>query len=71
MHDAARRPLADVLTAIRTGVTVERLGRAALANGERRLRSAAEMRRLFPHHYQDEAGAPPLADEAAAEAGGN
>ena len=30
-----------------------------------------EMRRLFPHHYQDEAGAPPLADEAAAEAGGN
>ena len=50
MHDAARRPLADVLTAIRTGVTVERLGRAALANGERRLRSAAEMRRLFRGH---------------------
>jgi DNA polymerase-3 subunit alpha/error-prone DNA polymerase len=50
LHDAARRPLADVLSAIRTGVTVERLGRAALANGERRLRSAAEMRRLFRGH---------------------
>ncbi|MCA8879956.1 MAG: error-prone DNA polymerase [Rhodobacteraceae bacterium] len=50
MHDGRRRPLADVLTAIRTGVPVDRLGRAALANAERRLRSEAEMLRLFRGH---------------------
>ncbi|MEO0370581.1 MAG: error-prone DNA polymerase [Pseudomonadota bacterium] len=47
MHHARRRRLADVLTAIRKGCRVEELGRAALANGERRLRSEAEMLRLF------------------------
>ncbi|MCX7645554.1 MAG: error-prone DNA polymerase [Rhodobacteraceae bacterium] len=50
MHHARRRRLCDVLTAIRTGTRVDRLGRAALANGERRLRSEAEMRRLFAGH---------------------
>jgi DNA-directed DNA polymerase III PolC len=50
MHHAGRRRLADVLTAIRQGGTVAGLGRAALANGERRLRSEAEMRRLFAGH---------------------
>lgn len=47
MHRAFRRRLADVLSAIRLGVTVDRLGRNALPNAERRLRSEAEMRRLF------------------------
>ena len=47
MHHGRRRRLADVLTAIRTGVQVDNLGRAALVNAERRLRSEAEMRRLF------------------------
>ncbi|MCC1491095.1 error-prone DNA polymerase [Cognatishimia sp. F0-27] len=47
MHHGRRRPLADVLTAIRTGKRVDDLGRAALANGEKRLRSDAEMRRLL------------------------
>ena len=47
MHDGTRRPLADVLTAIRLGITVDALGRAALPNAEQRLRSDAEMRRLF------------------------
>jgi len=47
MHRGGRRMLADVLTAIRTGVRVDDLGRAALANAEERLRSEAEMRRLF------------------------
>ena len=47
LHRSDRRPLADVLTAIRQGKTVETLGRSGLANGELRLRSEAEMRRLF------------------------
>ncbi|SEK68937.1 DNA polymerase III, alpha subunit [Roseovarius nanhaiticus] len=50
MHHGRRRRLADVLTAVRTGTRVDDLGRAALANGECRLRSEAEMRRLFKGH---------------------
>ena len=50
MHHGRRRRLADVLTAIRTGQRVAGLGRAALANGEQRLRSPDEMRRLFSGH---------------------
>ncbi|SLN63036.1 Error-prone DNA polymerase [Falsiruegeria litorea R37] len=50
MHHGARRKLADVLSAIRLRCKVEDLGRAALANGEQRLRSGTEMRRLFKGH---------------------
>ncbi|MFW8594005.1 error-prone DNA polymerase [Cribrihabitans neustonicus] len=50
MHHGARRRLGDVLTAIRLRCKVEALGRAAMANGEQRLRSEAEMRRLFRGH---------------------
>ncbi|MEB8389027.1 error-prone DNA polymerase [Rhodobacteraceae bacterium KMM 6894] len=50
MHHGRRRRLADVLSAIRTGARVDALGRAALANGEHRLRSEREMRRLFAGH---------------------
>jgi len=50
MHRARRRRLADVLTAIRTHRRVDQLGRAALANAERRLRDEAEMLRLFRGH---------------------
>ena len=50
MHRAARRPLADVLTCLREGCTLDTLGRRRLANGERRLKSAAEMARLFHRH---------------------
>jgi len=50
MHHGRRRRLADVLTAIRTGCRVDDLGRAALANGEQRLRGEAEMRRLLGPH---------------------
>ena len=50
MHHGSRRKLADVLTAIRTGVQVKDLGRAALANSERRLRDETEMRHLFGPH---------------------
>ncbi|MDF0601082.1 error-prone DNA polymerase [Psychromarinibacter sp. C21-152] len=50
MHHGARRKLTDVLTAIRAGVRVDDLGRAALANAEQRLRSESEMLRLFEGH---------------------
>jgi DNA-directed DNA polymerase III PolC len=47
MHVPARRRLADVLTAIRKGVRVDALGRAALANAEQHLRGEAGVLRLF------------------------
>ncbi len=47
MHHGRRRRLADVLSAIRLRCRVDDLGRAALANGEQRLRSEAEMRQIF------------------------
>jgi error-prone DNA polymerase len=47
MHRAARRALADVLTCLREGMTIDRIGRRALTNGERHLKSAADMIRLF------------------------
>jgi DNA-directed DNA polymerase III PolC len=50
MHHGARRRLTDVLTAIRIGVRVDRLGRAAMANAEQRLRGPQEMARLFADH---------------------
>ncbi len=50
MHHGARRKLTDVLTAIREGVRVDQLGRAALANSEQRLRGEPEMLHLFEGH---------------------
>ncbi|MDP1575299.1 MAG: PHP domain-containing protein, partial [Cypionkella sp.] len=50
MHRSARRPLADVLTCMREGVTIDNIGERRLANGERRLKSGAEMARLFHRH---------------------
>ncbi|MEO1292263.1 MAG: error-prone DNA polymerase, partial [Pseudomonadota bacterium] len=47
MHHAKRRPLADVLTCLREGCTIDTIGRQALPNAERRLKSPAEMARLF------------------------
>ncbi len=47
MHHGRRRRLADVLTAIRLKCRVDGLGAQALANAEQRLRSEAEIRRLF------------------------
>ncbi len=46
-HAADRRPLQDVLTAIREGVSVQEAGFLLEANAERRLKSPAEMTRLF------------------------
>jgi len=52
MHHGSRRKLADVLTAIRLGLRIEDLGRRALAHAEARLRSEAEMLRLFAGHEE-------------------
>ena len=50
MHHGRRRRLADVLSCIREKTTIGRLGRLALPNAERRLRSEFEIRRLFRNH---------------------
>ena len=50
MHRAARRQLADVLTCMRLGCTIDQIGRNALPNAERRLKGAADMARLFADH---------------------
>ena len=50
MHHGARRRLCDVLSCIRLGTTIDKLGRRAQANAEQRLRSLPEMLRLFAGH---------------------
>ncbi|MFT8246378.1 error-prone DNA polymerase [Roseomonas sp. BN140053] len=49
-HHPARRRLADVLTAIRLGRTVDSIGMAAEPNGERCLKGPEEMARLFSRY---------------------
>ncbi len=49
-HAAHRRPLQDVLTAIREKCTVYEAGRALEANAERHLKPGHEMARLFAGH---------------------
>ncbi len=49
-HDAARRPLQDVLTCIREHCTIDAAGWRLLANAERHLKPPAEMARLFIDH---------------------
>jgi error-prone DNA polymerase len=51
-HDPARRPLQDVLTAIRLKKTVAECGYALDANAERHLKSPREMARLFRNYPQ-------------------
>jgi len=47
MHEAKRRRIADVLTCIRLGKTIDQIGQSALLNAECRLKSEFDMRRLF------------------------
>ncbi len=49
-HAPGRRPLQDVVTAIRKRVTVQQAGYALAANAERHLKSPDEMARLFRGH---------------------
>jgi len=48
MHDRSSRPLQDVLTAIRYGEPIHRLGKKLHANGERHLRSLQKLQQLYP-----------------------
>ncbi len=48
MHVRARRPLQDVLTALRLRTTVFAAGYALFPNGERHLRSRLRLARLYP-----------------------
>ncbi|MWD26555.1 error-prone DNA polymerase [Aquicoccus sp. SCR17] len=50
MHRAARRQLADVLTCMREGCTIDGIGTRALPNAERRLKGLPDMARLFRNH---------------------
>ncbi len=47
MHSAQRRKLADVLTCLRTGCTIDTLGSRALPHAEARLKSGTEMAGIF------------------------
>ena len=49
-HHPGRRPLQDVVTCIREGVTIATAGLRLQANAERRLRAPDEMLRLFRGH---------------------
>jgi error-prone DNA polymerase len=51
-HVPSRRRVADVLAAIRLGVTVERLGYAAEANAEAHLLPPEEVARRLPRHAE-------------------
>jgi error-prone DNA polymerase len=48
MHKRSRRPLQDVLTAIRLGVPVRQAGTALHPNGERHLRFRLRLAQLYP-----------------------
>jgi error-prone DNA polymerase len=48
MHARERKPLLDVLTAIRLGRPVQQLGQAAPKNAERRLRPLSALQRIYP-----------------------
>ncbi|HTE43172.1 MAG TPA: error-prone DNA polymerase, partial [Steroidobacteraceae bacterium] len=52
-HVRVRRALHDVLTAIRLGTTVDKIGKQAFANGERHLRPIATMEKLFPRELME------------------
>jgi len=48
MHERARQPLQDVLTAVRLGVPVAEAGLALQPNAERHLRTLADLARFYP-----------------------
>ncbi len=50
MHRGSRQPLADVLTCLREGCTIDTIGARRLVNAEQRLKSGREMERIF-HRY--------------------
>ncbi|WP_075291834.1 error-prone DNA polymerase [Pararhizobium arenae] len=51
-HGPERRPLSDIVTAIREGVTIAKAGFLLSANAERHLKQGREMARLLRHYPQ-------------------
>src|SRR5262249_41925392 len=51
-HAPHRRPLQDVLTCIRLGLTIQQAGFRLEANAERHIKSPCEMTRLFKDHTE-------------------
>ncbi len=64
-HAPERRPLQDVMTAIRHKITVAEAGHRLHPNGERHLKSPAEMERLFARWPHAIAAAREVADACA------
>ena len=62
-HVPDRRPLQDVLTAIRLNVPVAKVGYELAANAERHMKPASEMARLFRHYPEALAETLRFADE--------
>jgi len=54
MHTRGRRALQDVLTAIRHGCTIDAAGTRLYPNAERRLRTLAELRSIYPRALLEE-----------------
>ncbi len=50
MHRGNRRQLADILTCLREGITIDAIGTRALPNAERRLKGHGDMARVFHTH---------------------
>ena len=62
MHDPARRRLHDVLACVRERCTIDAAGRRLAPNGDRHLKTPAEMTRLFRNHPQALANAVEVAE---------
>lgn len=62
MHDPTRRRLHDVLACVRERCTIDAAGRRLAPNGDRHLKTPAEMARLFRNHPQALANAVEIAE---------
>ncbi|MEY2669630.1 MAG: Error-prone polymerase [Pseudomonadota bacterium] len=60
-HERRRQPLQDVLTCVRLGTSVDRVGRRLFPNAERTLKGPEEMARLWPDFPEGLAAAADLA----------
>lgn len=54
MHVRERRPLQDTLTSIRHGCTLAQAGHRLFPNGERHLRTQAELQQIYPSEWLEE-----------------
>jgi error-prone DNA polymerase len=61
-HDRARQRLQDVLTCVRLGMSVDKVGRRLFPNAERTLKGPEEMARLWPDFTEGLENAAAIAD---------